>query len=281
MRNNLNTAERGSWYRYEGVSCDEGMWEYVRNWLDIALYSNLHAGFDVVVPSYFTQELDADSIAVTKTLSAMSDQSVVEFCSRSRRSGSPGVQYPERFEIDWSAIWELIADQDYQDSVSGMQAKFREALANQRQRLRIIEARQTSPEEALIEDIVRQRREAMVAAFDQHIGFLNGRFKNFKLLSRDGKIVVTRKRHVPPRRIVKTLIGMLSGAGDVGSPVIDSIVDKVAEKLTGKAIDAAWRKDHWAPSEIDAVARPSNIDVKDRESFIDAERVRLNFWITI
>lgn len=279
--NNLKTAERGSWYRYEDTFRNEGMWDYVRNWLDFSLYDKLRDGFAVTVPSYFSQELDSGSMAAQMTLSVLSAQSLARFCQDYKKSKAPEIEHPETVEIDWSAIWKLIADKDYQTSVNSMQARFRDAMAEQWLQLRQLGAEPATPDKQRIASIVRERRATMIAAFDDHVAFLNEKFTNFKLANRDGKIVVRRQQRISAKKATKTVLGTLTGVGEIGSPIIDPIVDKLAEKVSDNMVETTWRSDVDTPTRVDVVSRPANIAVRDRDSFLAAERARLNFWISI
>lgn len=97
---------RGLWYAHAdrfGAS-----WDIVRHWLDHSLYMNLTRYYDVQHPVFTTQELARDRYTAQDILMPAD---IV-----------PGMD-PAPIEIgavDWISIWEIIADGDFQRSLSKM-----------------------------------------------------------------------------------------------------------------------------------------------------------------
>lgn len=277
-----NPAERGSWYGYQHTLSNEGMWNYTRNWLDVILYDYLRIGFEVSVPSYFTQELDPIGPEANMTLSLASHSALSEFCESEKRSGSPDIEHPQDMVVDWEAIWRLIAHKDYQISLSAMTDRYKEALNRQWQELAtsLDQKYLKNHRELVMKEIVQRRRNAMNAAFDDHIAFLNEKFKNFKLKNRNGKVTVQGSFKIPPKKVVKKVLGTVTGLGEVFDPAFDLLADTVSKEISDQVVDKYWRGEVEKPSKIDVVVRPANLKIVDNKSFIDAERNRINFWIT-
>ena len=274
-----NPAERGSWYGYKRILNDEGMWNYTRNWLDVILYDCLRTGFEVSVPSYFTQELDPIGPDANMTLSLASYSALSEFCNSDKKNRSPDIEHPQDMEVDWEAIWQLIADKDYQFSLSAMTDRYKEALNQQWYEVVTLKQSNECQESALME-IVQRRRTAMNAAFDNHIAFLNEKIQNFKLKNLNGKVVVEGCYKIPPKKAAKKIVGGLLGIGEIVGPVVDFAVDAISSEVGDRVVDTIARKDVEKPSKIDVVVRPANLKVVDNKSFMDAERNRINFWLT-
>lgn len=279
-----NPAERGSWYGYKKTFDNEGMWNYTRNWLDVILYDCLRSGFEVSVPSYFTQELDPVGSDANMTLSLASYSALSEFCDSDKKSNSPDIEHPQDMEVDWEAIWQIIADKDYQLSLSAMTDRYKEALNRQWQEVEVATSfnqKQTKEHQALaLKGIMLRRRIAMNAAFDDHIEFLNEKFKNFKLRNRNGKVAVEKHYKLSPKKAAKKIVGGLLGIGEIAGPMVDFVVDAISSELGDRAVDAIARKDIEKPSKIDVVVRPANLKIVDNKSFMEAERNRINFWMT-
>ena len=284
--NGANPAERGSWYRYEAIFKNEGVWGYLRNWLDVLLYDRLRDGFDVRVPSYFTQELDACSEDLSMTLALTPLNSVGSFIDDLQLQTQP-FEHPAEFEVDWEPIWQLIAEKGYQVSLAAMTERYKDALACEEQELATITSENAADIKREKNLITQKRRARMVAAFDDHIQFLNEQVKNFKLVNRNGKIIAKRSLTIPTRKAAKLGVNLLTagmGAEFVPEHVFDKFIDvfsgKVVDHITGELVEDVWERDIRSPSVINAVKRPRNTLIQDRQSFIAANRDRINLWIS-
>lgn len=277
--NKQNPAERGSWYKYQKTLNDEGMWNYSRNWLDAILYDCLRTGFEVSVPSYFTQELNPIGTDANMTLSLASQSAISEFCESDKLNRAPNIEHPQELMVDWEAIWQLIADKEYQLSLSAMTERHKEALNRQWQEVATwLDQKQSKDHrEPVLREIVQRRRIAMNAAFDDHIDFLNEKIQNFKIKNQNGKVVVEGSYKIPPKKLAKKVLGGVSGMGEVVNPAIDLVADALASEFWDRTFNKIDRlhKESEKPSKIDVVVR-----VMDNESLIDAERYRINFWMT-
>ena len=58
------------------------------------------------------------------------------------------------------------------------------------------------------------------------------------------------------------------------------VADVFSAEILDQFVEKYWRREVEKPSKIGIVVRPANIKVVDNESFIGAERNRINFWIT-
>ena len=160
-----------------------------------------------------------------------------------------------------------------------MTERYREAVNRQRQEVltSLDQKYSTKHRELVMKEIVQRRRIAMNAAFDDHIAFLNEKFKNFKLKNRNGKVTVQGSLKIPPKKVVKKVLGTLVGIGEVYDPAVDLVADVFSAEILDQFVEKYWRGEVEKPSKIDVVVRPANIKVVDNESFIDAKRNRINF----
>ena len=165
-----------------------------------------------------------------------------------------------------------------------MTDRYKEALNRQWQEVEVATSfnqKQTKEHQALaLKGIMLRRRIAMNAAFDDHIEFLNEKFKNFKLRNRNGKVAVEKHYKLSPKKAAKKIVGGLLGIGEIAGPMVDFVVDAISSELGDRAVDAIARKDIEKPSKIDVVVRPANLKIVDNKSFMEAERNRINFWMT-
>lgn len=293
LKKNQNPAERGSWYVYEKRFRDEGMWDYLRNWLDIILFDRLHRGFGIHLPSYFTQELERGSNNIGLTMAVMSESS---FQSLEQKTSTDLIkpEYPGELDIDWKGIWDVVSRERFRDSVDLMHTRVIRALQDQYERERQLsenEKHSAEDKAEMLLQIRKQRREAMLAAFDKHLAFLNEELINFNLKMKNGKVVVGKKIKVSPKKGVKvaTKLVSLGGADAIvdtiedftGVDIYDKIVDagiEVAGGISERLVDSFSRA--HTPTETSVVARPNNT-IKDRKSFLKAERDRINLWASL
>ncbi len=107
--------ERGVWYKH-GTMYGEH-WPVVRNWLDRRIHDMFVDGYEVSIPSYFTQKLPAGA----PTSAALA---YLRNLGDARRPGVAPGDLMERlpFNVPWGAVWDILAEPEVQHEMAVLQA---------------------------------------------------------------------------------------------------------------------------------------------------------------
>jgi len=278
LNQNVDPGQRGSWYGSREQF--EEKWEDIRVWFDHALYSRMARAFGVQIPSFFTQELSNSPIQRSASLAFLDHPSLKAFAG-SVAKGKPALP-PAASEVNWPAVWQLVAEDDVQSKIRKLQLSIQDhlkALREQRLQLGDLSAAQKRKRIAVLHSDYRRK------SFDdinEHIEFFNSGQSGFRFRHQNGRLLVDAKISPPKQNGIKVLVRNMIGAGagaaasvvTAGAPGLIAAPAAVTGNYIGEKIGAGVGR------MIDYFSRPRGKSREAQENFFEAERIRVNYWFS-
>lgn len=271
----VDSGQRGSWY---GVANEfEESWTNVRNWFDHALYQRMSRAYGIHIPSYFTQEVGPEQASREIILAYLDRQSLSQL-GTDIAGGKPPLP-PAAAKVNWSAIWETVAEPDVQERLRSLHLKLldaREVLHDARRNARLL-----VPEEArqMVEAATATYRELTAAAVDHHIAFLNGGQSGLIFQRQNGRLLVDAQRpksNPQNRARAEMLVDFaIETAAQVATFGLLTYPLKARDLMRGETLGQLTVR-----TIVDFVRRPSNQSRYAEAQFYEAERSRVNYWFT-
>lgn len=243
---------RGSWYARQARFGSS--WDIARIWLDHALFREFTVRYDVQIPSYFLQEITPQDYDVHLPLAFVGD-SVVASMQKKLESSGPSISAAAE-KVDWEALWEMVADPKFQQSLCTLNADLDSALLEELRTLESAKRDFADDPIALFqrEERARKARQAKAGrAIDEHIDRMLASLRDYLVTNSAGRLVVALKR--APRTLLKQPLLRIIGRG---------AKEGAAESASGLVEnEAAQNIQHYlaAPAGVEPARMISNVGV--------------------